>query len=144
MEYILWLVAVVIFCILELISTGMTCIWFAVGSLAAALVSFLGGGWILQSITFVVVTALVLIFFRPLAVKHINNKAEKTNVESMIGKIGKVTKSIDNISAVGTIIVDGMEWTARSEDNTLINEGKLVEVVSIEGVKAIVKLSEKK
>ena len=103
MEYILWLVAVVIFCILELISTGMTCIWFAVGSLAAALVSFLGGGWILQSITFVVVTALVLIFFRPLAVKHINNKAEKTNVEGL----SEFVRDRDYILEVAPVATNG-------------------------------------
>ena len=44
-------------------------------------------------------------------------------MESMEGKNGKVISEIDNINAKGMVLIDGMEWTARSvnEDN---NTGK--------------------
>ena len=76
---------------------------------------------------------------RPIAVKYINNKAEKTNVDSLIGKKAKVLEDIDNLNAKGQVSIDGMEWTARSEDRSEIKKDALVEVVAIEGVKAIVK-----
>lgn len=139
MSYIGWLIVFVIFAALELVTLGMTCIWFAVGAVAACIASLLGGNWIVQAFVFIIVTTLVLIFLRPFAVKYINNKAEKTNVESMSGKTGKVIKEIDNINATGLITVDGVEWTARSEDGTVIPEDTLVTVVAVEGVKAIVK-----
>lgn len=138
MIYWAWLIIFVIFAALEMVSMGLTSIWFAIGALAACVASLLGGNWIVQAIVFIVVTTAVIIFIRPFAVKHLNNKAEKLNVDSMAGKTGKVTVEIDNMAAKGQIVVDGMEWTARSEDGTIIEKGSIVTVVKVEGVKAIV------
>ena len=57
----------------------------------------------------------------------------------MEGKVGKVLVEINNINATGKILVDGMEWTARSKDGQIIKKDALVEIINIEGVKAIVK-----
>ncbi len=139
MNYIGWLIVFVVFAGLELVSLGMTCIWFAIGALAACVTSLITGNWIIQAMVFVVVTVVVLVILRPIAVKYINQKAEKTNVESMEGKVGKVLVEINNINATGKILVDGMEWTARSKDGQIIKKDALVEIINIEGVKAIVK-----
>ncbi len=139
MEYIYWLIAFVVFAFLELISLGLTSIWFAIGALAACVASLLGGNLIVQIAVFIIVTVLVLIFIRPFAVKYVNNRTEKTNVESMEGKVGKVLTEINNINATGLIVVDGVEWTARSESDEVIEKDALVTVVKVEGVKAIVK-----
>ncbi len=139
MDYIVWLIVFVVFAAVELSTMGLTCIWFSVGALAACIASLITDNWIIQMIVFIVVTILVLIFLRPIAIKYINNKAEKTNVDSIIGKTGKVITEIDNINAAGMISLNGVEWTARSVDNNNIEKGALVEVVSVEGVKVIVK-----
>lgn len=138
MEWI-WLGAFVFFAAMELMTFGLTSIWFAVGSLAACLAYLLGGNWIVQAITFIVVSLFVLILVRPYAKKYINNRAEKTNVEAMTGKTAKVIARIDNIAATGMVMVDGIEWTARSANDEVIEKGALVTVVAVEGVKVIVK-----
>ena len=137
MSYIAWLVVFVVFAALELVSLGLTCIWFAIGALAGCVAALLGANWIVQAVVFLVVTMVVLIFIRPFAIKYVNNKAEKTNVESMAGKQGKVVVEIDNINAKG--MINGMEWTARSVDGEIIPKDSLVTVVSVEGVKAMVR-----
>lgn len=142
MSYVIWLIVFVVFAALELVSLGLTCIWFAIGALAGCVTSLITDNWIIQAVVFILVTVLVLVFLRPFAVKHLNSKAEKTNVESMEGKTGKVLVEIDNINATGLIIVDGMEWTARSVDGDVIAKDELVKVVSVEGVKAMVKRAE--
>ena len=139
MNYVGWLIVFVVFAALELTTMGLTCVWFAVGALAGCVASLLGGNWIVQALVFIIVTVIVLIFVRPFALKFINNNAEKTNVDSMEGKTGKVLATIDNVNATGLIMVDGMEWTARSADGDVIPKDELVTVVSVEGVKAIVK-----
>lgn len=139
MNYIGWLILFVIFAALELVSLGLTCIWFAVGALAACVTSLITDNWIIQAIVFIIVTVVVLIFLRPIAVKYINNKAEKTNVDSLIGKKAKVLEDIENVNAKGKVSIDGMDWTARSADGNIIKKDALVEVVEIKGVKAIVK-----
>jgi len=142
MSYIAWLVVFVVFAALELVSLGLTCIWFAIGALAGCVAALLGANWIVQAVVFLVVTMVVLIFIRPFAIKYVNNKAEKTNVESMAGKQGIVIAEIDNINAKGMIKIDGMEWTARSVDGDIIPKDSLVTVVSVEGVKAMVRKAE--
>lgn len=140
MGYISWLIVFVVFAAMELVSMGMTCIWFAIGALAACVASLLGANWIVQVIVFIIVTVAVLLSLRPLAVKFINGKTEKTNVESLVGKTGKVTKEIDNINGKGLIVVEGVEWTARSVDDSVLSEGALVTVEEVQGVKAMVKI----
>lgn len=139
MSYIGWLIVFVVFAALELVSVGMTCIWFAVGALAACVTSLFTGNWIIQAIVFIIVTVIFLLFLRPLAVKYINNTTEKTNVDSLVGKTVKVITEIDNINARGMVSVGGIEWTARSENDEIIPQDALVEIISVEGVKVIVK-----
>lgn len=140
MNYIGWLIVFVVFAALELVSVGMTCIWFAVGALAACVTSLFTGNWIIQSIVFIIVTVLFLLFLRPLAVKYVNDKTEKTNVDSIIGRTAKVVTEIDNVNAKGMVVIDGVEWTARSKDDRVIPKETLVEVVEVSGVKVIVKV----
>lgn len=140
MNYIGWLIVFVVFAALELVSVGMTCIWFAVGALAACVTSLFTGNWIIQSIVFIIVTVLFLLFLRPLAVKYVNNKTEKNNVDSIIGRTAKVVTEIDNVNAKGMVVIDGVEWTARSKDDRVIPKETLVEVVEVSGVKVIVKV----
>ena len=140
MNYIGWLIVFVVFAALELVSVGMTCIWFAVGALAACVTSLFTGNWIIQSIVFIIVTVLFLLFLRPLAVKYVNNKTEKTNVDSIIGRTAKVVTEIDNVNAKGMVVIDGVEWTARSKDDRVIPKETLVEVVEVSGVKVMVKV----
>ena len=88
---------------------------------------------------FFAVSFLLLIFTRPVVQKRLNSSRVRTNVNSMIGKEGKVIKQIDNFNETGQIIVDGMEWTARAaEEDTRIQAGQKVVIQEIRGVKAIV------
>ncbi len=82
----------------------------------------------------------ILFFTRPFAVKYINAHHEKTNYEGVIGKIVRVTETVDNLAQTGTAVVNGLEWTARAEkDEDILEPGTLAKVVSISGVKLIVK-----
>ena len=62
----------------------------------------------------------------------------RTNVDALLGEVASVVKRIDNDRGEGQVMLDGMEWTARSLDDQPIPAGARVRVVSIEGVKLIV------
>lgn len=47
MNYIGWLILFVVFAVLELISLGLTCIWFAVGALAGCITALITDNWII-------------------------------------------------------------------------------------------------
>lgn len=136
---ICWLVGLVVFLVIEIITLGLTTIWFAGGALVAFFAALLGVPILGQIVLFFVVSFLLLFFTRPLVQKRLNNSREKTNVNSMIGREGRVTEEVDNFNGKGRILVDGMEWTARTlEDSMVIPVDTRVEIREIQGVKAIV------
>ena len=91
---------------------------------------------------FLVVSILLLLFTRPVVEKRLNESRVKTNVNSMIGKEGRVTETIDNYNQKGIVIINGLEWTARSSrDDLIIPEGSKVVINEIKGVKVFVSLS---
>lgn len=135
-----WLIAFVILLLIEAVTMGLTTIWFAGGSIAGFAANLLGGNIWIQIGAFLTVSFLLLVFTRPFAVKYINKDRVKTNVDELAGKIAVVTEEIDNLRACGKVQLKGMEWTARAvEKEAVIPKGETVEVLSVEGVKLIVK-----
>ena len=141
MKPMFWLILFVIFLLVEIITMGLTTIWFAGGAIVAYITSFFAGE-VVQIVVFFVVSFLLLFTTRPFAKKFINSKSEKTNVDAMAGKIGTVTEDIDNISSKGKVVISGETWTARAENGEQMKKGQLIEVVRVEGVKVIVKKKE--
>jgi len=139
MDPMIWFVVFIAFLGFELVTMGLTSIWLAIGALAAFIASMFDVPVAIQVIIFAIVSTVVLFFLRPFALKYVNNKTEKTNVDAMEGKTGKVTTEINNIEGKGEILVDGKYWSARTRDDSVIPEDTLVTVVRVEGVKAIVK-----
>ena len=68
----------------------------------------------------------------------LNKRAEPTNADMVIGKIGVVTEKIDNLASSGLVKVGGNVWTARSVDDSVIEENDRVVIKEISGVKLLV------
>lgn len=137
---IIWLIVMVACLFVEFSTMGLTSIWFAGGALFSLIIALIGGPLWLQVLVFLVVSIVLIIFTRPLATKYFNKNRAKTNVNSVAGKQAIVTEQIDNLKGMGQIVTNGMEWTARSFDDSVIEEGTVVTIERIEGVKAIVKI----
>ena len=135
---ILWLVLLVVFLIVEASTVTIVSLWFAAGALTALIASLLGAALWLQVLLFLAVSAGLLIALRPLVRKFIHPKLTATNVDSVIGSVGLVTASVENVSAAGQVKLNGMEWTARSTTGEPIPTGTLVKVDRVEGVKVFV------
>ncbi|MGN0390080.1 MAG: NfeD family protein [Wujia sp.] len=138
MGIIIWLIVAAILIVAEIVSMGLTTIWFAGGALLAALASYLGAHWLVQILIFAAVSVVLFVFTRPFALKHFMKDIEKTNVESLIGQEGVVKDAIDNVEAKGVVKLNGMDWTARSVDGIKIDAGQVVIVKEISGVKLMV------
>lgn len=136
---ITWLVLLVVLVVIELITMGLTTIWFAAGALAATIMSILGLPILLQILVFLVVSGVMLYFTRPIAVKYFNKDRIRTNAESMVGRQAIVISEIDNLQGIGQVTVGGMEWSARAADDAAkLPVGAVATVVAIRGVKLIV------
>lgn len=136
---IAWLVLLVVLIVIELITMGLTTIWFAGGALAAALVSIPNTPVVLQVIVFLIVSLVLLFFTRPVAVKYFNKDRVRTNIEGMIGRQAIVVSEINNVEGIGQVNTGGMEWSARSSyHNVVLPVGAVVTVLGVDGVKLIV------
>ena len=136
---IIWLALTAVLLIIEIATLGLTTIWFAAGALFAFFAALLGMNQGIQIGVFVVVSVVLLFFTRPLAVKYLNTKTIKTNTEALVGKTARVIVDINNLKSQGQVVINGLEWRARSSDDTVVFKiGDAVTIVGIEGVKLIV------
>ena len=140
MEPIMWLILLACFLVVEAITVGLTTIWFAGGALGAAFASGLGSGILSQCVQLLVISLVLLIFTRPLAVRYMNKGVPKTNVNSLIGERAVVIQKINNLEQSGQVRINDIEWMARtSSDEVTIPEHAIVTIEDVQGVKLIVK-----
>ena len=139
MAVIFWLVLLIVMILIEIITVGLTTIWFAGGAVAALIAYALGVPQVGQFVVFLVVSLLLLFFTRPLAVKYINSNSVKTNYESLIGKNIQITETVDNLRETGKTVINGVEWTVRTwKDGVILQPGSIARIVQVKGVKLIV------
>ena len=145
MEFaVYWLVALVVFLVIEAVTLGLATIWFVGGALVALIAAMCGAGLGIQVASFLVVSLVLLIFTRPFAVRFLSKDTLKTNVDRVIGMEGVVTEEISNLAGTGKVSLGGNIWTARTEnEGGTIPVDAVVAVLRVEGVKLIVKVKEK-
>lgn len=138
MEMIFWLIVFVVLLVVEIATMGLTTVWFAGGALVAFLAAYIGFDVVVQVLAFLIVSILLLVLTRPLAVKFFNQEREKTNAESLIGQKAVVKEEINTLQATGRVEVSGMEWSAKTEESEIIEADTIVVIKGIQGVKLIV------
>lgn len=138
-----WLILFIVLLVIEIFTMGLTTIWFAGGALIALLMAFIGFGLPVQIVVFVVVSMVLLVMTRPIAVKYFNTERQKTNAESLIGQQAVVLKDVDTLHAAGLVEVNGQEWSAKTDEpNGFIPKDSVVSIEGIQGVKLIVRTKE--
>ncbi len=135
-----WLIVAGLFFVGEIFTLGFLIFWFGIGALFAMIVSFFTTNIIIQTTVFLITSTIFILATKPLVKKFVDVKKTNTNVFSIIGKKALVIKDIDPIHSSGQIKLNGEVWSAETENDEIIKEGSEVEVLKINGVKAIVKL----
>lgn len=133
-----WLAVIIIAAIVEGSTAQLVSIWFVAGGIGALIANLCGAPVWAQWVVFAAVSTLMLLVTRPLVKRLLSFKRVDTNAGRYIGETGIVTAQINNTLGQGQVNVHGSVWTARSADNSEIQEGCRVLVKSIEGVKLIV------
>ena len=137
--WVIWLIIAGFFFVLELITEGFLVFWFGVGAIGALGVCFIpGANTITQIGVFVILSTILVLSTRKLTDK-IKPKEVATNVYTILGKKAIVSQAIDNFKGSGQIKIDGDMWSAKSDNDEPIEAGIPVEILSIDGVKAVVK-----
>jgi membrane protein implicated in regulation of membrane protease activity len=124
--------------LIEIITLGITTIWFAGGALAAFILSLFYDNLLFEVLLFLAVSMALLYFTRPVVLKYLKPQKAKTDYEDVIGKEALVITAVDNTNISGQVDVDGQKWPARSLEDAAIEKGTLVRVQGISGAKLIV------
>lgn len=135
---LVWMLAAVALGAVEAATVDLVAIWFALGAVVAIIPALFSAPFWVQLVVFLVVSILSLALTRPMAVEVLHVKRTRTNADSVIGMMGVVIRRIDNIEGAGRVTVNGLDWSARSDDGAPIEEHENVLIKSIEGVKVIV------
>ncbi len=134
---VFWLVLAVIFLVIEIITIGLTTIWFAAGSLVSLVLAMFDVHVGIQFVVFLAVSFCLLLFTRKIFVEKLNTGSERTNSDALIGEIGQVTTTIKPLE-FGQVHIKGQAWSAISKTEEIIEKDQHVKVIAIEGVKLIV------
>lgn len=135
---VFWLIAVIVFAVVEIITIQLVAIWMAVGGVGALVAASFNMSVPVQFGIFIVLSGVLLLFTRPLVRKFVRPRRVSTNADRHIGSIAVVQEDIDNDASTGKAVISGVPWMARSADGSVIRTGEKVRIDRIEGVKLIV------
>ena len=83
-EVVFWTVLVILLIAVEVLTMGLTTIWFAAGALVAAIAAACRAPLFIQIALFLIVSVAALVFTRPLAVRYFNGERTRTNVSRSV------------------------------------------------------------
>jgi len=139
--YHIWLIVAIVLVIVEIFTVAFGAVCFAIGAGASAIAASLGATLTWQIAIFAIVSFIIFAFLRPFALRFLNKKSAdvKTNAEAIIGKTAVVSERIDMEQHTGRVAIDGDDWKAVSEDNSVIEKGTAVEITKIDSIIVTVK-----
>lgn len=137
----IWVLAALVFMIIEIFTAGFAVACFSFGCLASALCAGLDLDIWWQVLAFAVVSGIAFVTVRPLVLKYFFRKSGevRTNADAVIGRQARVTEAIDPAAGTGRVAIDGDDWKAVTEDGSTVEAGATVVVVSRESIILTVK-----
>lgn len=135
MNWIFWLILVIVLSVIELATVNLVSVWFVASGIVAMILSFFIQDQAIVTTIFILLGILLLIVSRPIVRRLRSKSGEKTNLDRIIGATGIVMEDITK-NEVGEVKVDGKRWSAISKNK--IEKGETVKVLKIDGVKLIV------
>ena len=141
--WVIWLVIAIIMLVIEVVTTGLATLWFALGAIVAMVMDLCGASVASQIIVMAAVSVvcfvLCMIWVRPKLESLRKKNIQRTNADRLIGKEGVVIVPLNAAESKGQVKVDGQVWSAKADSD--IAEGIKVTVKAIEGVKLVVEIA---
>lgn len=136
----IWFGVAIALLVTEACTVDLIAVWFGFAALIMGVITgiapTLGVGW--QVAIFTVLSASLLLATRPLVKKLLARKKDsETNLELVIGHRALVVEEINDFER-GAVRINGLVWTARSEDGSVIEKDTFVIVKEIRGNKVVV------
>src|SRR5436305_4270333 len=112
--WIAWLVLILVFIIIEMLSLDFVFLMMAVGSVGGLISGLFGAPWWLQLIIAAVLSVVLIFFIRPPLLHALKRGGDpaKSNVDRLIGMPGTVVSTVSRNAGLVKLQV-GETWTAR-------------------------------
>ncbi len=143
--WIVWLVLILVFVIIEMLSLDFVFLMLAIGSLGGLLGGVFGLPWWAQLIVAAALSILLLFLLRPplLRVLRRGGDPARTNVDALLGQEGSVVRPFEGDGTGLVKLANGEVWTSRlaTGETTAprrVGPGERVLVTAIEGATAVV------
>lgn len=133
---ILWLVIAFGVVLLDIFTSTLLFVWFALGSLGAIIANIAGLSFGWQLITFGVVSIAAIAIGYPWAKKKFKQMTKRTPLMEE-GYIGKVFTAESDIEKSYRFKVSGIYWAGENKGQ-LIKKGQKFQITGIEGNKLII------
>ena len=137
-DWVLWLIAAVVFGVGEIATLGFFLAPFAGGALAASLVAAVGPRQGVSWAVFLVASVACCRAAAARALAPAPAPSLRTGTAALVGKSAMVVERID-AGQRGCVRLEGEMWTARAyDDDDVIEAGERVQVIEIRGATALV------
>lgn len=138
-----WLVLILIFITVEMLTLEFTFLMMAVGSVVGLVSGLFGVPWWGQLIVAAVASVLLLLLIRPPLLRLLKRGADpaKSNVAALLGIQGTVIQTLSTTAGGQVKLSNGETWTARIDSAAPAHDlqpGERVLVAGIEGSTAVV------
>jgi len=135
----IWLIAFIVFVIIEIPHQAIGAIFFAFGSLLAIIAAIAGAVWPVQVAIFLVGSIVSLLLLRPILRSKLIKPKVPMNAESVPGRVVAIVETVNNLHQTGRAKLNDVEWSTRTVfDNVIIEAGDLAKVVEVRGTRLIV------
>ena len=130
----IWLIAMVVFFIIEAIVPGLITVWLGISALFTSIFAYFVKDVTYQMYFFLILATILFLFTRNYLKEFLNKKKnENDEVERIIGKIVSIKRA--NYNNTYNIYLDGKHWTGISEEK--FEQGDIAKVLRIEGIKLV-------
>jgi membrane protein implicated in regulation of membrane protease activity len=136
----IWIALAALFFIGEMLTTGFFLLWFGVGASVSAVLNYLGFDPLVQFVTFIIISLVLIGISRPFAKRITKDSPKKAAADRLIGKEALVIEEVTPHKG-GLVKIDGDIWKAVAAQ--IIEDGETVNIEGIEGTKLVVKPIEK-
>ena len=127
-----WAVVALVCLLVELFTGSFYIMCFAVGAVAAAIVSPFSGVY-LQLVVFIVVSLASIFLVRPLVMRWMHHEKDfiPSNADAIIGRVATVSQDIP-ANGFGRVALDGDDWKATAKES--LDKGDKVTIVARESI----------
>jgi len=134
----IWVGAAVLLGIGELLTAGFFLLPFAVGAAAAAVLAFVGVGFPLQLVTFVVISVVFLAVLQRFARQEQSDGTEPAGGGRYHGKSAIVLEPISRVAGTGSVRMETEQWRATTDSDDVIPVGEEVVISEVRGTRLVV------